>query len=191
MTDFIGRYYLKNTLLCDQAVHWFNQNRERAIPGHAAYIDGSIGINKDIKDSKDIVLSLEQYYEEGEFFQEIFNFLWESIQQYIKTFEELDGYRFTIDPGINFQCYTPPEGGFKLYHCERGNLSLSARCLVWMIYLNTVNDGGGTEFKYYNCVEKAEKGKLLIWPPDFTHTHRGVVSKTEEKYILTGWYRFI
>lgn len=59
-----------------------------------------------------------------------------------------------------------------------------------MIYLNTVENGGGTEFKYYNHVEKAEKGKLLIWPPDFTHTHRGLPSETEEKYILTGWYEF-
>jgi len=26
-----------------------------------------------------------------------------------------------------------------------------------------------------------------MWPSDFTHTHRGIISKTKEKYILTGW----
>jgi prolyl 4-hydroxylase len=74
---------------------------------------------------------------------------------------------------------------------ERQSILTSKRLFVFMLYLNTVNDKGGTEFKYYNHIEKAEAGKLLIWPPDFTHTHRGVVSPTEKKYIITGWYSLI
>ena len=27
-------------------------------------------------------------------------------------------------------------------------------------------------------------------PTDWTYTHRGLVSKTETKYIITGWYDF-
>ena len=61
--------------------------------------------------------------------------------------------------------------------------------LVWMVYLSDL-DNGGTEFKYQNHIEKSEKGKLLIWPTDWTHTHRGQISRTDEKYILTGWYTF-
>jgi len=60
-----------------------------------------------------------------------------------------------------------------------------------MIYLNTVSDGGGTKFKYFNHTENAVEGKVLIWPPDFTHTHKGVPSATEEKYIITGWYSYV
>ena len=36
----------------------------------------------------------------------------------------------------------------------------------------------------------AEKGLTLIWPTDFTHTHSGQISKTHEKYIITGWFNF-
>jgi hypothetical protein len=57
-----------------------------------------------------------------------------------------------------------------------------------MLYLNDVDDGG-TEFKYQKLILKAKKGNLVIWPAEFTHTHRGVVSKTKEKYIATGWFR--
>jgi len=89
---------------------------------------------------------------------------------------------------MKLQGYKPPNGGFKEYHCERN--SPNNVCFVWMFYLNTVNDGGETEFKYQKHFEKAEKGKLLIWPSDFTHTHRGIPSPTEEKYIFTGWYEF-
>ena len=34
-------------------------------------------------------------------------------------------------------------------------------------------------------------GKILCWPCDWTHTHRGIVSPTETKYILTGWFSFV
>ena len=58
--------------------------------------------------------------------------------------------------------------------------------LVWMVYLNDVEDGG-TEFMYQKLKIPARKGLFLMWPSDFTHTHRGIISQTKEKYILTGW----
>ena len=56
--------------------------------------------------------------------------------------------------------------------------------------LNTVEEAG-TEFKFQNFKATAKKGKTLIWPTDFTHTHRGVISLSKEKYIITGWLSFI
>ena len=58
-----------------------------------------------------------------------------------------------------------------------------------MTYLNDVEDGG-TEFYYQGLKTKAEKGLTLIWPSDFTHTHRGIISNTKEKYIATGWFSY-
>ena len=58
-----------------------------------------------------------------------------------------------------------------------------------MTYLNNVPDAG-THFKYQHIKTPAEKGLTLIWPSDFTHTHKGEISKKEEKYIITGWLGF-
>ena len=58
-----------------------------------------------------------------------------------------------------------------------------------MTYLNNVKDGG-TQFLYQNYTTEAIKGKTVIWPTAWTHTHRGKISTTEEKYIITGWYDF-
>ena len=56
-----------------------------------------------------------------------------------------------------------------------------------MTYLNDIPNGGGTEFKFYPDFKvNDKKGLSLMWPTDFTHTHRGVVSEYE-KYIVTGW----
>jgi hypothetical protein len=57
-----------------------------------------------------------------------------------------------------------------------------------MTFLNDMTDEGGTEFLYQDLKVEPKKGLTLIWPSYWTHTHRGVISKTQEKYIVTGWY---
>jgi hypothetical protein len=59
-----------------------------------------------------------------------------------------------------------------------------------MTYLNDVPDAG-TEFKYQKITTQAKKGLTIIWPSDWTHTHKGQISDVNEKYIITGWYSFI
>jgi hypothetical protein len=59
-----------------------------------------------------------------------------------------------------------------------------------MLYCNTLKNGG-TEFPFQKKVLKAKEGKLVIWPSDFTHPHRGIVSLDEEKYIVTGWLEIV
>ena len=86
--------------------------------------------------------------------------------------------------------YYRPGGGFKFEHYERACLESTTRVLTWMTYLNDVSDGGGTHFSYQDVTVRAEKGKTLVWPSDFTHTHVGEVSTTQDKYIITGWLNY-
>ena len=102
-------------------------------------------------------------------------------------YKEKDPF-FNINTNFNIQHYNINEG-FNYYHYERDGLSSCTRNLVFMTYLNNVEDGG-TQFKYQNLITPAKKGLTLIWPTDFTHTHRGVISQTKEKYIVTGWYTY-
>ena len=64
------------------------------------------------------------------------------------------------------------------------------RLLNVQLYLNTVNEGGETEFLYEQRREKAVQGKLLIYPSSMTHIHRGNTPLSNEKYILNGWIEF-
>ena len=44
--------------------------------------------------------------------------------------------------------------------------------------------------QHYDKTLEAKEGRLVIWPAFFTHTHKGVVSKTQTKYIATGWFNY-
>ena len=60
-----------------------------------------------------------------------------------------------------------------------------------MTYLNDVTDQGGTEFYNQKIITEPKKGLTLIWPADWTHTHRGIASPTQDKYIATGWLSYV
>jgi len=101
--------------------------------------------------------------------------------------KQVGKFRVTESPAIQ---HYRPGGGFKMPHFERGGYATATRMLVWMTYLNDVTDGGGTHFVYQKHTFEAKKGRTLIWPSDFTHTHAGVVSPNQHKYIITGWMNF-
>ena len=86
----------------------------------------------------------------------------------------------------NVQKYETEDDGFKQWHTEHC-VSESRRILAWMIYLNDAKSG--TEFMSYPTVQ-AKKGRCVIWPAGFTHTHRGLPNKGL-KYIATGWVSFV
>ena len=84
---------------------------------------------------------------------------------------------------------TLPGQGYHVWHCENEHMyrASNPRVLAVMMYLNDVNDGGETEFIFQHKRFKPKKGRVLLWPSGFTHTHRGNPPLTEEKYIITGW----
>ena len=126
------------------------------------------------------------------------------IQPYLKQLKNcMDEYNielpfsmgkgYSIKESMNIQHY-PIGGGFKVWHYERASWAgaedrLKDRHLVFMTYLNNVDDGG-TEFFHQKLTIKAEKGLTLIWPADWTHTHKGQISYTKEKTIITGWLSY-
>lgn len=85
---------------------------------------------------------------------------------------------------------TLPGQGYHIWHFESDNLERAGRVLSWGLYLNTVEEGGETEFLYQGIRIPATQGTLVIWPAGFTHAHRGNPPLSGEKYLLTGWVEF-
>ena len=47
-----------------------------------------------------------------------------------------------------------------------------------------------TDFSYQEVQIRPEAGKLLLFPPFWTHEHRGAVLEKGVKYIATTWVVF-
>ena len=112
------------------------------------------------------------------------------LEEYKKRYPFSDDvYSYGITTLSKIQHYKPGEG-FYTWHMENdGRAGGENRHLVFMTYLNTLDDAG-TEFYYQKIKTPCHKGLTLIWPAGWTHTHRGVTNHISDKYIITGWYDF-
>lgn len=95
---------------------------------------------------------------------------------------------------INIQKYLQAKGGYPHWHSEQfpqlGHNEALHRVVLYMFYLNDVQEGGETEFYYQNRLIKPKKGAMVIAPAGFTHSHRGNVPLSGDKYIATSWIMF-
>lgn len=80
--------------------------------------------------------------------------------------------------------------GYHMWHCEDSNYAISGRVLTFILYLNTVEEGGETEFLYLPKRIKAQAGRFILFPGSFTHAHRGNPPLSGTKYVITGWVEF-
>ena len=95
---------------------------------------------------------------------------------------------------IQAQKYQAGKGGYPYWHSEVypqvGHNEALHRVLLFMFYLNDVEEGGETEFHYQNKKIAPKKGSMVVAPAYFTHTHRGCIPVSNDKYILTSWVLF-
>lgn len=97
---------------------------------------------------------------------------------------------------INLQKYDRRVGGYHHFHSENypspndSTQSSLHRVLLFMYYLNDVREGGETEFYYQQRKLAPRKGQLVFAPSGFTHTHKGHIPTSNDKYILTSWVLF-
>ena len=187
--SFVGGWYIPKHI-CDGVIQYFYENENNIIRGFIgdASKENGEAIDLSIKDSYDLIVSPNNG---NPYINAYENYLGFCLSNYIKRYNFINkNYFFSLNDNYNIQHYKK-NGGFKEWHFERANREILSmrRVLVFMTYLNDVEDGG-TEFYYQGIKTKAEKGLTLLWPTDFTHTHRGIISQTKEKYIVTGWYSY-
>ena len=188
MKNFIEGYV--NALTseeCKTIISYMNEDG-RLSPGRVMEPNtGKDIIFKEYKDSSDVRMDLR---EENEINKIILPSLTKCISLYTRKHPQMNNIDYwEVDHIYNLQKYNPGQC-FSSTHCENASKVTSHRVLAWMYYLNTVKDGGGTQFDNYEIAVEAVEGRCLIWPAYWTHFHHGIVSKTEIKYIATGWFLY-
>ena len=181
--SFIQGWYIPEET-CDGLIKYFNKNRNKIDAGVNLY-EGKNVVDKTIKDSLDLEIGNNNF--DAGVFEYRFH-LQEVLDLYVKEYPEVKRLdKFNVE-NVIVQWY-PGKGGFKTWHYERGAKENIDRVLVFMTYLNNV-EKGGTDFKYQNITTPAVKGLTLIWPPDWTHTHKSEISN-DKKIIATGWFKLL
>lgn len=153
------------------------------------------GLNKAIKNCYDFGLGYHnnlatsdgQREELGRFNDLVFERFTPALEEYCLYFDGLGDWKNRYDTGYQFQKYLPNEGFYKS-HCDGGvylEAPNSSRVLGVVMYLNTVEEGGGTEFPLHEVTINAVCGRVSFFPANFTHPHAGLMPIGQPKYILS------
>ena len=178
--NFIEEYKIPKKI-CDGLIAYHKKNKEYKREGETHG-----GVDKTIKDSTDVL-----FYNDtnNKVIRDLFLSLTDCVNSYVKKYNFMQSHVVHTFM-LNIIQHYKKGGGYKVTHYERADRHTANRQLVYMVYLNTLKNGG-THFPYQNKTLNAVKGKLVIWPSDFTHPHVGVISNDEEKYIATGWFEIV
>jgi hypothetical protein len=190
--DFIGVYdgYIPDQA-CDEAIELFNKYNEFNKVFSRFTSEGS---TQDIKNDKQLFCNPEDLTEE-EFNVNKLKLLMVNFDLALRHYyTETNIKKYTseniVTDYVKIQ-KTLPSQGYHVWHIEHNEIKdMQKRVLAYTIYLNTVEDGGETEFLLQSQRVKAVKGRICIFPATFPYVHRGNPPLSGEKYIATSWISY-
>jgi hypothetical protein len=173
---YIHKYSLSNEL-CKDIIEKFEANRHLCYKGNT-----SKGVDIKVKDSLDLnILKLNEW-------NKINDFLSKELTKHLTIYHQKCN-KISHDYQVNtFQIQKYDKGcGKFVTHTDNLSCFKLSREIVFMWYLNDVDNGGETGFPECNINIKPEVGKLVLFPATWTYPHCGNVPLSSHKYIITGW----
>lgn len=164
------------------------------------------GLNKNIKDTQDLVIPNIPNKTGFDKWSKIQKFLEKELakntKEYVKILDDFviknhekentnHEYKtfgnVLLNESFMIQKYTKQKGRY-IYHNDFSSdwIEKKYRVITYLWYLNTVEEGGETEFWGTHTI-KPETGKLLLFPASWSFPHRGKMPISCDKYIITGW----
>jgi hypothetical protein len=164
------------------------------------------GLNTNVKDTTDFVIPASINGNINPTWEKIEKFLYKelnsNLKEYLKKINK-DSYKSENNNNIEaslfknnilevrsfmIQKYEKNIGKY-VYHndFQIESKTNKYRVITFLWYLNTVDEGGETEF-WDSYKIKPIAGKLILFPSTWCFPHRGCVPISDNKYIITGWF---
>ncbi len=168
--------------LCDNMVERFEQAKDEQYPGR---IGQTFEQDTSIKKSTDLVVSGKPHW------KDVDNNLFRSLGMALNEFKQKYQYFKGPFKDNGYAIQRTDVGEHYHWHIDGGSHDFAQRQLVALWYLNDVpGPGGETEFLFQDVKITPKKGRLILFPPFWTHEHRGVTLEQGVKYIATTWVVF-
>jgi len=168
--------------VCQEMIRRFEEKNEQQYPGRIGQTQQE---DQSIKRSTDLVVSGKPDW------KDIDQLLFRSLAFAMRSFKEKFPYFNGPFKDMGYAIQKTEPGEFYHWHIDGGSHEFSQRQLVAVWYLNDVaGPGGTTDFSFQDVQIKPEQGKLLLFPPFWTHEHRGATLEKGVKYIATTWVVF-
>ena len=186
---FVGVFHLKNTVYCLNTIDYAEQSPERMCQSgtYGGREDGKPDI--EIRDSQQVNYSPVHY---PVCHKEILEFADLCLQTYMEKLPEAGNFpMFNIQEDYNVIKYNKGQA----YHGVHPDYapfveSMELRHLTFVMFLNSVAEGGELEFVNQDLRIAPEEGKAVIFPSGWTHSHH-TLPPNETRYVFQLWWSFL
>lgn len=136
-------------------------------------------LNEDMKEWKDVVVQTHAA-------------VTKAVQEYARSFPLLADYISTGRIGCRYPRIerVDPGQGFD-WHSDVAGMESAERTLACLLYLSDVESEGFTEFAHQGVKVKPEAGKIAVFPPYWTHLHRGASPAESPKYTMSFFWAYL
>ena len=117
---------------------------------------------------------------------------YEYIDRYMKDCDVTDmmfPQQFAFEQ-FRLKRYMPNDVDEFADHVDVGNYDSARRFLVFFLYLDD-NEAGHTTFPQWDIAVKPETGRMLMFPPMWTHLHAGTKPVKKPKYIIGSYLHYV
>jgi len=162
--------------LCDKLIEAFESSDHKVTRDNPA------------KHNTEVFLAIDDTLSE-----QMFKIIEAHMSQYFKAdnaFVSLAKYKDCEIESLAIKKYEPV-ADFHDWHTDSTGPFSFRRFLAIQCYLNTVEEGGHTEFKTPEKIRiQPLKGRLVFFPTAWTHMHRGTPPISGPKYSMNGYLLF-
>lgn len=172
---------------CNHVINVFEKQVDHAIDRHFVSSNGD-----EISFTEINVSSCTQ-------FETINDFVFDTIQEYTQVYRSMMGipnYAWPTEFGYE-ECrmkrYLPNNRDRFDEHVDVTDHASAKRFLVMFMYLNDVEEGGETVLHLGDTIIKvaAKAGRIISFPPFWTHPHAGLMPVSGNKYIIGSYLHFL
>jgi hypothetical protein len=141
-------------------------------------------------------ISLQQMQKGERFLEPVMQAMKQCFQRYshsLPTFAKYFPHRFTLEQ-FRVKKYRNDDIDVFEDHVDVSDYTSARRFLACLFYLNSVEEGGETEFFFPNDQNKLIKpiqGQVVVFPPNWQFPHRGRKTISGNKYIMSSYFHFI
>lgn len=185
MTDFIKVFPdMIPRATCDALIEMFNTSGEAA-PNMIVDEQG-VDVADALRRSSGVYLSAENSGEHLAIVERAFQI---AYGKYVNEYPVLKTQKTILPERFNLIRYAGDEEYYG-WHLDGTDPGTRFRYVSQVAYLNTVPEGGETEFRDQARLVKPVQGSILMFPSGWTHEHRGRPPVGSSKYIVTSWLRY-
>ena len=140
-------------------------------------------------------ISLQRMVDGQKYIEPITNAMKQCFQRYIHNLPDFATYfphQFSLEQ-YRVKKYKNDNIDVFEDHVDVHDYTSARRFLACLFYLNTIEQGGETEFllSTHNKVIQPIQGSVVVFPPNWQFPHRGRKTISDNKYILSSYFHFV